>query len=120
MAIEIETLVLQAKQLSRAQRVQLIARLSADLAQDVPDEPKSHQSLDELLLTAKPWQGLKHPLENQPNPEVTDFLEMRNLTMRFGGLMAVDGLSFKVAHGSIHGLIGPNASLPDCRKTSCT
>lgn len=77
MAIEIETLVLQAKQLSRAQRVQLIARLSADLAQDVPDEPKSHQSLDELLLTAKPWQGLKHPLENQPNPEVTDFLEMR-------------------------------------------
>ncbi|MAN98166.1 ABC transporter ATP-binding protein [uncultured Roseovarius sp.] len=41
---------------------------------------------------------------------MTDFLEMRNLTMRFGGLMAVDGLSFKVAHGSIHGLIGPNGA----------
>ncbi|MBC7179940.1 MAG: ABC transporter ATP-binding protein, partial [Roseovarius sp.] len=41
---------------------------------------------------------------------MTDFLEMRNLTMRFGGLMAVDGLSFKVEHGSIHGLIGPNGA----------
>ncbi|EAQ26630.1 MULTISPECIES: ABC transporter ATP-binding protein [unclassified Roseovarius] len=41
---------------------------------------------------------------------MTDFLEMRGLTMRFGGLMAVDGLSFKVAHGSIHGLIGPNGA----------
>jgi ABC-type branched-subunit amino acid transport system ATPase component len=41
---------------------------------------------------------------------MTDFLEVRGLTMRFGGLMAVDGLSFKVAHGSIHGLIGPNGA----------
>ncbi|WP_417729297.1 ABC transporter ATP-binding protein [Roseovarius sp.] len=41
---------------------------------------------------------------------MTDFLEMRGLTMRFGGLLAVDGLSFKVAHGSIHGLIGPNGA----------
>ncbi|WP_297767941.1 ABC transporter ATP-binding protein [uncultured Roseovarius sp.] len=41
---------------------------------------------------------------------MTDFLEMRDLTMRFGGLVAVDTLSFKVAHGSIHGLIGPNGA----------
>ncbi|MGX0976320.1 branched-chain amino acid transport system ATP-binding protein [Roseovarius sp. MBR-51] len=41
---------------------------------------------------------------------MTDFLEMRGLTMRFGGLMAVDGLSFKVNHGTIHGLIGPNGA----------
>lgn len=41
---------------------------------------------------------------------MTDFLEMRGLTMRFGGLLAVDGLSFKVEHGSIHGLIGPNGA----------
>ena len=30
--------------------------------------------------------------------------------MRFGGLTAVDGLSFKVEHGEIHGLIGPNGA----------
>ncbi len=41
---------------------------------------------------------------------MTDFLEVDNLTMRFGGLTAVDGLSFKVKHGEIHGLIGPNGA----------
>jgi len=37
-------------------------------------------------------------------------LRIRDLTMRFGGLTAVDGLSFDVAKGSIHGLIGPNGA----------
>lgn len=38
------------------------------------------------------------------------FLEIDRLTMRFGGLTAVDGLNFKVEHGAIHGLIGPNGA----------
>ncbi len=38
------------------------------------------------------------------------FLEVEDLTMRFGGLTAVDGLSFRVGHGTIHGLIGPNGA----------
>ena len=37
-------------------------------------------------------------------------LELRGLTMRFGGLTAVDALSFAVEEGSIHGLIGPNGA----------
>ncbi len=37
-------------------------------------------------------------------------LEIFGLTMRFGGLTAVDGLDFKVEHGAIHGLIGPNGA----------
>ena len=41
---------------------------------------------------------------------MTQFLEVDNLTMRFGGLVAVDGLSFRVSHGEIHGLIGPNGA----------
>ena len=41
---------------------------------------------------------------------MTQFLEIDSLTMRFGGLTAVDGLSFKVSHGEIHGLIGPNGA----------
>ncbi len=37
-------------------------------------------------------------------------LEIDGLTMRFGGLVAVDGLSFAVEEKSIHGLIGPNGA----------
>jgi branched-chain amino acid transport system ATP-binding protein len=37
-------------------------------------------------------------------------LEVRDLTRRFGGLKAVDGLSFRVRPRSIHGLIGPNGA----------
>ncbi|MCY4542131.1 MAG: ABC transporter ATP-binding protein, partial [Rhodobacteraceae bacterium] len=37
-------------------------------------------------------------------------LEVRQLSKRFGGLKAVDQLSFSVAEGSIHGLIGPNGA----------
>ena len=41
---------------------------------------------------------------------MTDFLHVDGLTMRFGGLTAVNDLSFTVDHGAIHGLIGPNGA----------
>ncbi len=37
-------------------------------------------------------------------------LRLDNLTMRFGGLLAVDHLSFDVKEGEIFGLIGPNGA----------
>ena len=37
-------------------------------------------------------------------------LETTNLTRRFGGLTAVDNLSFTIEPGTIHGLIGPNGA----------
>lgn len=37
-------------------------------------------------------------------------LQVENLSKRFGGLTAVDGLSFTVEEGEIHGLIGPNGA----------
>ena len=37
-------------------------------------------------------------------------LETRGLTKRFGGLVAVDGLSMAVPRGQVRGLIGPNGS----------
>jgi len=37
-------------------------------------------------------------------------LELKNLTKAFGGLLAVNDVSFKVEKGEILGLIGPNGS----------
>ena len=37
-------------------------------------------------------------------------LEVRNLSRHFGGLAAVDGLTFEVGEGEIRGLIGPNGA----------
>jgi branched-chain amino acid transport system ATP-binding protein len=41
---------------------------------------------------------------------VSALLEVEGLTRRFGGLVAVDGLSFSVEAGEIVGLLGPNGS----------
>lgn len=37
-------------------------------------------------------------------------LEINNVTKRFGGLMALDDVSFQVEEGEIRGLIGPNGA----------
>src|SRR5438309_6620354 len=37
-------------------------------------------------------------------------LQVRDLVVRFGGLLALDRVSFDVAAGEIRGLIGPNGS----------
>ena len=37
-------------------------------------------------------------------------LELDDVTRRFGGLNAVEGVSFSVAQGEIVGLIGPNGA----------
>jgi branched-chain amino acid transport system ATP-binding protein len=41
---------------------------------------------------------------------MTPLLEVSELTMRFGGLKAVDGLSFSAARGEITAVIGPNGA----------
>ncbi len=37
-------------------------------------------------------------------------LEIRNLTKRFGGVLASDGISFSVGAGELHAVIGPNGA----------
>jgi branched-chain amino acid transport system ATP-binding protein len=37
-------------------------------------------------------------------------LQVRDVAVRFGGIVALDGVSFDVAAGSIVGLIGPNGA----------
>lgn len=41
--------------------------------------------------------------------------EIRGLTVRFGGVTAVDAVSFRVAKGTVHAIIGPNGA----GKSSC-
>jgi branched-chain amino acid transport system ATP-binding protein len=38
------------------------------------------------------------------------FLDLEHLTMRFGGIVAVNDVTLSVRQGEIHGLIGPNGS----------
>jgi branched-chain amino acid transport system permease protein len=40
----------------------------------------------------------------------TALLEVRDVVMQFGGLKALDRVSFSVMPGTVHGLIGPNGS----------
>jgi branched-chain amino acid transport system ATP-binding protein len=50
-----------------------------------------------------------------PAPASAPLLEVRDVTVRFGGVVALDELSFGIAEGDICGLIGPNGA----GKTTC-
>lgn len=43
-------------------------------------------------------------------PQAATLLEVQGVTLRFGGVVALDGVSFGVAQGQICGLIGPNGA----------
>ena len=45
-----------------------------------------------------------------PGAEASALLQVRDLSVRFGGIVALDGVSFNVAQGQICGLIGPNGA----------
>ena len=51
-------------------------------------------------------------------------LQLEGVTMRFGGLVALDHLDIDIAAGSIHALIGPNgagkSTLLNCITRFCT
>jgi branched-chain amino acid transport system ATP-binding protein len=44
------------------------------------------------------------------SPTENPLLEVRGVTVRFGGVVAVDSMSFNVARGEICGLVGPNGA----------
>ena len=43
-------------------------------------------------------------------PPASQLLSVRDVTVRFGGIVALDSVSFEMAEGAIVGLIGPNGA----------
>ena len=63
------------------------------------------------LKTGVGFQGAAAELALTPTKgEAGSILEVRGLSKHFGGLKAVDDVSFEVRRGGVHALIGPNGS----------
>ena len=57
--------------------------------------------------------GTGYGVDTQPPGEdefVVSLLDVEDVTVRFGGIVALDGLSFSIEEGHICGLIGPNGA----------
>ena len=44
------------------------------------------------------------------HPAAAPLIEVRDVSVRFGGIVALDRVSFDIASGSLFGLIGPNGA----------
>ncbi|MGH8430304.1 MAG: ABC transporter permease subunit [Solimonas sp.] len=72
------------------------------------------------LLDYKNRRPLQQHREMTPRPELLartldrrekkSLLTLRNISLHFGGVKAIDGLDLEVRSGEVHGLIGPNGS----------
>jgi branched-chain amino acid transport system permease protein len=72
------------------------------------------------LLDFKSRRPLERHREIRPRPELlahvmgkdaqAGLLTLRNLSLRFGGVRAIDNVDLQIRSGEVHGLIGPNGS----------
>jgi branched-chain amino acid transport system permease protein len=83
-------------------------RNASDLHEVTKQQLASHKLSDAQLSDTNFIR--KDILQIAENAHSDIALQTKDLTMRFGGLTAVDGLSLNIKRGTIHGLIGPNGS----------
>ena len=61
-------------------------------------------------MTTTPPVEATEPAESAPDSDEAPLLSVRDLHKSYGGITAVDGVSFDVAPGTMTGLIGPNGA----------
>src|SRR6266508_701048 len=49
-------------------------------------------------------------MEKKESPALPALLEVKGVDVRFGGVTAIDDVSFRVARRAIHAIIGPNGA----------
>jgi branched-chain amino acid transport system ATP-binding protein len=78
------------------------------------DDAARHRT-DEPVPTGPPVGGEPPTAAGQPPANQDGLLVVDNVTLRFGGVVALDQVSFSLHQGEIFGLIGPNGA----GKTTC-
>ena len=86
--------------------------LKAELEAKYYDKLQKERSKlqNKIIKDEKNLLKLKHKMKSNYSLPDDVLLEVKNLKMYFGGLKAVDDLSFNVKKGEIFGLIGPNGA----------
>ncbi|HEY6429794.1 MAG TPA: branched-chain amino acid ABC transporter permease/ATP-binding protein [Acidimicrobiales bacterium] len=84
----------------------LLPSLSSQPSQPLQRAPEPH-----VAMTAPDGVAPEAtPIEPRESSDAVPLLQVRDLTVRYGGVVAVDSVSFSVAEGQIVGLIGPNGA----------
>ncbi|MGM4918147.1 ATP-binding cassette domain-containing protein [Tardiphaga sp. 813_E8_N1_3] len=84
--------------------------LAAARAAEAKTEAIEAHNIDAATKPVAPPKDVKLTLAEPSTGDSDVALEAKSLARHYGGLKAVDGVSFKVRHGSIHAVIGPNGA----------